>query len=54
MVATEDHAIPPATERFMAQRAHADTVEVKSSHVPMISQPDAVTHLILEAAESLG
>ena len=52
--ATEDHAIPPATERFMAQRAHADTVEVKSSHVPMISQPDAVTHLILEAAESLG
>jgi pimeloyl-ACP methyl ester carboxylesterase len=53
MVATEDHAIPPATERFMAQRAHATTVEVESSHVAMISQPEATTRLILDAADSI-
>ena len=53
MVATEDHAIPPATERFMAQRAHASTVEVDSSHVAMISQPEATTRLILDAAHSI-
>ena len=53
MVATQDHAIPPATERFMAQRAHASIVEVDSSHVAMISQPEATTRLILAAADSI-
>jgi pimeloyl-ACP methyl ester carboxylesterase len=50
MVATEDHAIPPAAERFMARRAQAHTVEVKSSHTVMLSHPGAVTKLILAAA----
>ena len=53
MVATQDHAIPPATERFMAARAHAAVVEVSASHVAMISQPEATTRLILEAARSV-
>jgi pimeloyl-ACP methyl ester carboxylesterase len=53
MVATQDHAIPPVTERFMAARAHATTVEVNASHVPMISQPEATTRLILDAAKSI-
>src|SRR5258707_10532187 len=53
MVARQDHAIPPATERFMAARAHATTVEVNASHVPMISQPEATTRLILQAARSI-
>jgi pimeloyl-ACP methyl ester carboxylesterase len=39
LVATRDHAIPPATERFMAHRAHAAVVEVAASHVAMSSQP---------------
>jgi len=47
LVARQDHAIPPATERFMAARAHATTVEVDSAHVAMISQPEAATRLIL-------
>lgn len=50
VVARQDRVIPPATERFMARRMGATTVEVDSSHVPMISNPDAVTTLILEAA----
>jgi pimeloyl-ACP methyl ester carboxylesterase len=53
MVATQDHAIPPATERFMAQRAHATIVEVDASHVAMISQPEGTTRLILDAADSI-
>ena len=53
MVAREDHAIPPATERFMAQRAHASSVEVDSAHVAMISQPEATTRLIVDAADSI-
>ncbi len=52
MVAKNDHAIPPAAERFMAKRAHAHTVEVESSHDVMVSHPAAVTRLILEAART--
>lgn len=51
LVASEDHTIPPATQRFMAQRAHATTIEVTSSHVAMISHPQQVTRLILDAAD---
>jgi hypothetical protein len=53
MVATQDHAIPPATERFMGARAHATVVEVSASHVAMISQPEATTRLIFEAARAV-
>ena len=53
LVATLDHAIPPVTQRFMAARAHATVVEVRASHVAMISQPEATTRLILEAARSV-
>ena len=49
LVARDDHTIPPATELFMAKRAHAHTIEINSSHVAMISHPDAVTDLILAA-----
>ena len=54
LVATKDRAIPPATQRFMAQRAGATTIEVRSSHVPMISQPEATTRLILQAATAVA
>jgi pimeloyl-ACP methyl ester carboxylesterase len=53
MVATHDMLIPPATERFMAHRAGATTVEVSSSHVAMISHPDAVEDLIVSAANTV-
>jgi pimeloyl-ACP methyl ester carboxylesterase len=41
LVSTQDHAIPPATQRFMAGRAHATVSEVTASHVPMVSRPAA-------------
>ena len=53
LVATNDEAIPPDVERFFAKRMGATVVEIKSSHVAMVSHPDAVTKLIEEAAASV-
>ena len=53
LVADQDHAIPPVTERFMAKRMRATTVQINSSHVAMISHPHAVTKLITRAAQSV-
>jgi pimeloyl-ACP methyl ester carboxylesterase len=51
MVAGSDKAIGAANERWMAQRIHATTVEVKgASHVVMISHPGKVVRLIADAA----
>jgi pimeloyl-ACP methyl ester carboxylesterase len=48
-VSTEDRTINPDLERFMAKRMGARTIEINSSHLSMISHPDAITNLILEA-----
>ena len=50
LVANQDRIIPPEAERVMAQRAHATTVQIDSSHVAMMSQPGVVTRLIRAAA----
>jgi len=49
-VSTEDRTINPDLERFMAKRMGAKTIEVKASHVSLISQPDTIANLILQAA----
>jgi pimeloyl-ACP methyl ester carboxylesterase len=53
MVAAEDEAIPPAAERQFAERMGATTVEVPSGHVAMVSHPDEVTRLILDASTAV-
>jgi hypothetical protein len=40
-------------ERFVAKRMGATTVELRSSHVPMLSQPRAVLDVIRNAANSV-
>ena len=50
IVGLEDRTIPPAQQLFMANRAGAKVVEIHSSHVAMISHPDAVTRLVERAA----
>jgi pimeloyl-ACP methyl ester carboxylesterase len=50
-VSTEDRTINPDLERFMAKRMGAKTIELKASHVSMISRPDEITRLIMEAAQ---
>ena len=52
MVAAEDRSINPEQERMMANRAHAKTVEVNSSHVAYMSHPKEAAKLIEEAATS--
>ena len=49
-VSTEDRTINPDLERFMAKRMGAKTIEVEASHLSLISHPDEITRLILEAA----
>ena len=49
VVATADRAAGTDVTRSMAERAGATITEVDGSHVIMISQPDAVTQVILEA-----
>jgi pimeloyl-ACP methyl ester carboxylesterase len=52
LLGTEDRAIPPAGQRFMAERGNAQIEEVAASHASMVSQPEAVTRLILSAVEA--
>jgi pimeloyl-ACP methyl ester carboxylesterase len=49
-VSTEDRTINPDLERFMAKRMGATTIEVKASHLSLISHPDEIAKLILQAA----
>jgi pimeloyl-ACP methyl ester carboxylesterase len=49
-VSTEDRTINPDLERFMAKRMGAKTMEIKASHLSLISHPDEITGLIMEAA----
>jgi pimeloyl-ACP methyl ester carboxylesterase len=48
-VSTEDRTINSDLERFMANRMHAHTIELKSSHVSLLSHPAEVAGLILAA-----
>jgi hypothetical protein len=47
---TEDRTINPDLERFMAKRMNANTIELKSRHLGIISYPREIANLILEAA----
>jgi pimeloyl-ACP methyl ester carboxylesterase len=53
-VSTEDRTINPDLERFMARRMAATTIEVKASHLSLISHPQEITDLIQQAAGRTG
>ncbi|SDD36259.1 alpha/beta fold hydrolase [Rhodococcus tukisamuensis] len=50
LVSAGDTVIPPAAQRFMADRMHAHTSEVQASHVALVSQPGVVADTIVAAA----
>ncbi|MDX3073395.1 alpha/beta fold hydrolase [Streptomyces sp. NPDC088354] len=52
LITTQDRNIPPAAQRFMAERAHSRTTQVKASHAVSVSRPDAVTRVIEQAART--
>lgn len=54
IVAKNDRTVQPELERAMAKRMKATTVELESSHVPMLSQPDKVLEVIRAAAKAVG
>jgi len=53
-VSTDDRTIDPDLQRFMAKRMGAKTIEVKASHLSLISHPATIAQLILEAAGKGG
>ncbi|MET0598364.1 MAG: alpha/beta hydrolase [Mesorhizobium sp.] len=48
-VSTNDRTINPDLQRYMASRMNAQTIEVPSSHVSLISHPQEIATLILTA-----
>ena len=50
VVATDDRAISPGLERTMAKRMNARTISIDASHVAMLSHPQEVAALIIEAS----
>jgi len=53
IVAAQDRTVHPDLQRFAAKRMGASTVEVDSSHVPMLSNPSVVLDVIRDAANAV-
>jgi pimeloyl-ACP methyl ester carboxylesterase len=51
VISTDDKVIQPQLQRDQVKRLKATDVEVAASHVVMLSRPDAVAKLIVEAAK---
>jgi pimeloyl-ACP methyl ester carboxylesterase len=49
-VSEGDHIIPPDAQRMFAQRMNATTISLNSSHASLVSHPNEVAQLILDAA----
>jgi pimeloyl-ACP methyl ester carboxylesterase len=49
-VSEGDRIIPPDAERMFAQRMNATTISLNSSHASLVSHPDEIAQLILDAA----
>jgi pimeloyl-ACP methyl ester carboxylesterase len=52
VVGTADRVIVPAEQLFMAERAHAHITKIDAPHLSMVSDPGAVTKVILEAVHA--
>jgi pimeloyl-ACP methyl ester carboxylesterase len=54
VIGTADHAIPPAEQLIMSERANAHITEIDAGHLSLLSDPGAVTRVIIEAARTAG
>ena len=52
LVAEEDRMINPKTQRFMAERMKATVRSFAVDHTPLLTAPDKVVDIILEAAKA--
>ncbi|MEV4536724.1 alpha/beta hydrolase [Asanoa sp. NPDC049518] len=49
VLGTEDKVIPPAQQLMMANRANTKITEVRAGHLSLVSRPDVVAEVILDA-----
>lgn len=54
VVSTEDRVVSVDLERELATRMNARTSEVEAGHLSLLSQPEAIAAVIVEAAASLS
>lgn len=50
VIGTEDQSIPPAEQFALAEHANAQITAVRAPHLSMLTHPEVVTKVILEAA----
>ncbi len=53
-VSRQDRTTSPELERFLAERMNATTIELDSGHLSMITHPEEIADLILQAAPATG
>lgn len=51
-VSTDDAAVHPDAQRFLARRCGATMIELDASHIPMVAHPRETADLILAAARA--
>jgi hypothetical protein len=54
IIPTGDESIHPDAQRFMAERAAAQTIEVPGPHTVMVSEPARVADHLRGAMRALG
>jgi pimeloyl-ACP methyl ester carboxylesterase len=52
-VSEGDHIIPPDVQRQFAQRMNATTISLNSSHASLVTHPDEIAELILNATKGV-
>jgi pimeloyl-ACP methyl ester carboxylesterase len=52
IIGKQDRTVHPDLERFLAKRMGATALEIDSSHTPMLSHPQTVFEVIMEAASA--
>ena len=53
-ISRQDRTTSPELERFLAKRMNATTVEIDSGHLSLITHPQEVTRLILDATRAVS
>jgi pimeloyl-ACP methyl ester carboxylesterase len=52
-VSEGDHIIPPDLQRNFAKRMNATTISLNSSHASLVTHPDEIAELILNATKGV-
>ncbi len=53
-VSENDRIIPPAVEQMFAKQMNVTTISLPSSHGPLVSHPNEIAQLILNATKGIA